>query len=167
MKNKYLSFLLSILSINIFLSKQLNLRNTASCPHYSFLSTNDNVKIIGRYYQNKDITWIIHSGSAIEFYAFGNFVEITLVGDENIYQEEDQRPRYGIYLDDILLIDTKMNDLQFSIQFKISNDETEKSKIKIMLLSENQNGGVGIKHIKINSRSEKEKKNSSSNWKKN
>ena len=31
--------------------------------------------------------------------------------------------------------------MQLSIQFKISNDKSEKSKIKIMLLSENQNGG--------------------------
>ena len=158
MKNKYLSFLLIILNINLFLSKQLNLRNTASCPNYSFSPTKDNVKIIGRYYQKKDITWIVYSGSAVEFYASGNFVEILLVGDENIYQEQDQRPRYGIYLDDKLLLDTKMNELEFSIQFKISNDESEKSKIKIMLLSENQNGGVGIKHIKINSCSEKEVK---------
>ena len=121
------------------------------------MAKKDNVKIIGRYYQNDDITWITYSGSAIEFYASGNYVELVLAGDDNIFQEKDHRPRYAIYLDDKLLVDTKMNDFEFTIQFKISNDEEKKSKIKIMLLSENQNGGVGIKKIKINSCSDSEK----------
>ena len=157
MKNKYLSFLLIVLNINILLSKKLNLRNTASCPDYLYSPSKENVKIIGRYYQKNDITWIIYSGSAIEFYASGNYVELSLVGDENIYQDYDHRPRYGVYIDDKLLIDTKMSDLEFSLQFKISNDINSKSKVKIMLLSENQNGGVGIKCIKVNSCSETEK----------
>ena len=156
MKKDYL-FILVILCINIFLSNQFNLRNTASCQDYSFLAKKDNVKIIGRYYQNDDITWITYSGSAIEFYASGNYVELVLAGDDNIFQEKDHRPRYAIYLDDKLLVDTKMNDFEFTIQFKISNDEEKKSKIKVMLLSENQNGGVGIKKIKVNSCSDSEK----------
>lgn len=156
---KILSYLLIILNISLLLSKKLNLRNTASCLDYSYLPTKENVKIIGRYYQNEEgILWITYSGSAIEFYASGNYVELNLVGDDNILQDYDFRPRYGIYLDDKLLIDTKMNDYEFSLQFKISNDDSSKSKIKIMLLSENQNGGVGIKNIKVNSCSEKEKK---------
>ena len=156
MKNDYF-FILIILCINIFLSNQFNLRNTASCQDYSFFATKDNVKIIGRYYQKDDITWITYSGSAIEFYASGNYVEFILAGDDNILQEKDNRPRYAIYVDDELIIDTKMNDYEFIIKFKISNDETAKSKIKVMLLSENKNGGVGIKKIKINSCFDNEK----------
>ena len=156
MKNDYF-FILIILCINIFLSNQFNLRNTASCQDYSFFATKDNVKIIGRYYQKDDITWITYSGSAIEFYASGNYVEFLLAGDNNILQEKDNRPRYAIYVDDELIIDTKMNDYEFIIKFKISNDETAKSKIKVMLLSENKNGGVGIKKIKINSCFDNEK----------
>lgn len=143
--------ILILLSINIFLSNQFNLRSTESCQDYSFLATSENVKIIGRYYQNEDITWITYSGSAVEFYALGNYAELVIAGDDNILAEKDYRPRYAIYLDDKLLVDTKMNDYEFTIQFKISKDENSKSKIKIMLLSENQNGGVGIKLIKINS----------------
>ena len=157
MKNKYLSFLLIVLNINILLSKKLNLRNTASCSDYLYSPSKENVKIIGRYYQKNDITWIIYSGSAIEFYASGNYVELSLVGDENIYQDYDHRPRYGVYIDDKLLIDTKMSDLEFRLQFKISSDINSKSKVKIMLLSENQNGGIGINCIKVNSCSDTEK----------
>jgi len=157
MKNNFITFLMIILNIYIISAKNFNLRNTASCQDYTFLPIEENVKIIGRYYQNKGATWIIYSGSALEFYASGNYLEFNLLGDNNIYQEEQYRPRYAIYIDDKLLIDTKMSSLQFSVKFKISNDDTKKSKIKIMLLSENQNGGVGIKNIKVNSCSNEEK----------
>ena len=50
-----------------------------------------------------------------------------------------------------------MSDLEFILQFKISNDINSKSKVKIMLLSENPSGGVGIKCIKVNSCSESER----------
>ena len=140
--NKCFTFLIIILNIYLIYSN--------SCPDYTFLPTKENVKIIGRYYVNEEATWIVHSGSAIEFYASGKFVELNLVGDNNIFQEEEYRPRYAIYYNDKLFIDTKLSSLHFNVQFKISNDDTEKTKIKIMLLSENQNGGIGIKNIKVN-----------------
>lgn len=159
MQFKYLPFLLIILNISVLSSKKLNLRHTDSCLDYTYLPTKENVKLIGRYYQTEEgIAWLTYSGSAIEFYATGNYIELNLAGDDNILQDYDFRPRYGIYLDDKLLIDTKMNDYEFTLQFKISNDELSQSKIKIMLLSENQNGGVGIKNIKVNSCYQKVKK---------
>ena len=152
MKGKYLFMLLLLLNINILLSKKLtSFLNDAICEDYKFLATEENVKITGRFYQNDDVTWIVYSGSAIEFYASGNYAELFLVGDNNIFQEPDYRPRYAIYVDDKPILDTKINDFEFTIQFKISNDDTAKSIIKVMLLSEAQNGGVGIKAIKINS----------------
>ena len=129
----------------------------ASCQDYSFLPTKENVKIIGRTYQEKETLWLIYSGSSIEFYAVGNYVDIIFAGDENIYEEKDYRPRFGVFIDDELIIDTKVNDLEFNLQFRITDDVTKKSKIRVMLLSENQNGGVGIKKIKMNSCLEKDK----------
>ena len=148
MKSIYLSLLLVVLSINI---NCRNLLQASNCQDYTFLPTEDNVKLTGRTYKNKDETWIVHGGAAIEFYAWGNTCELLIVGDEGIYQEPDFRPRYAIYLDDKQILDTTMNNLEFTLQFKISNDENQKSKIKVMMLSEAQNGGVGIKQIKINS----------------
>ena len=131
MQFKYLPFLLIILNISVLSSKKLNLRHTDSCLDYTYLPTKENVKLIGRYYQTEEgITWLTYSGSAIEFYATGNYIELNLAGDDNILQDYDFRPRYGIYLDDKLLIDTKMNDYEFTLQFKISNDELSQSKIK-------------------------------------
>ena len=145
-------FLLITLCINLTFSKQF--LSFASCQDHSFLPTKENVKIIGRYYQEVETLWLIYSGSAIEFYASGDYVDILFAGDENIYAEKDYRPRFGVFVNDILLIDSKVNDLEFSLKFKIPNDGENIPKIRVMLLSENQNGGVGIKKIKINSCSE-------------
>lgn len=145
---KYVFLLLLCLNINILFSLKSPLLEDVYCDDYNFPATKDNVKIIGRYYQKNDVTWIVYSGSAIEFIAVGNYIELTLVGDQNIFQEEQYRPRYSIYVNDNPIIDTKMNDLESSIQFKIPDHS---AKIKVMLLSEAQNGGVGIKNIKINS----------------
>ena len=151
----FIHFLLIILCINLIISKEF--LSLASCQDYSFLPTKENVKIIGRTYQEKETLWLIYSGSSIEFYAVGNYVDIIFAGDENIYEEKDYRPRFGVFIDDELIIDTKVNDLEFNLQFRITDDVTKKSKIRVMLLSENQNGGVGIKKIKMNSCLEKDK----------
>ena len=148
MKSIYLLLLL-ILNVNFSFSK--NLRTLAECQDFTFLATEENVKIIGRTYNHEDETWIVHGGAAVEFYAVGNTVELFLVGDDSVYEQPDFRPRYAIYVDDKMVIDTTMSNLEFTVQFKISNDENAKSKIKVMMLSEAQNGGIGIKAIKINS----------------
>ncbi len=154
MKNLYLLLLLVIINVNISFSK--NLRSLSECQDYTFLPTEENVKIIGRTYHNKDETWIVHGGAAIEFYAIGNTVELLLVGDDSIYEQPDYRPRFAIFVNDKIELDTTMSNLELKLQFKISNDENSKSKIKVMMLSEAQNGGIGIKSIKINSCQEKQ-----------
>ena len=70
-----------ILLILISLSIQSKPEDAEDCKELSFLSHEENVKIIGRFYQNNNITWIVHSGSALEFYIIGNFTEVILVGD--------------------------------------------------------------------------------------
>ena len=82
------------------------------CQDLSFLPNEENMKIIGRFYKDKNnIAWIAHSGSALEFYITGKYAEIILVGDSNIYSKEDLRPRFAIYINDELFLDSLMNDL--------------------------------------------------------
>jgi len=124
------------------------LEDTDDCKEKSFLPNEENVKIIGRFYQNKNITWIVHSGSSLEFYITGNSAEISLVGDSNIYSDINLRPRFGIYINDKLLLDSLMNDLELNVKL-FENEEEKKMKVKIMLLSENKYGGIGIKNINV------------------
>ena len=152
MKINYVSF---IFMLFIFISSsemKINhfrrLRGTDDCKVIKYLPNEQNVKIIGRFYQEKDITWIVHSGSAIEFYVKGNSVNILLVGDSSIYADADLRPRFGVYLDDELLLDSTMNELELNVNL-FKDEINRKAKVKIMLLSENKYGGIGIKNINV------------------
>ena len=149
MKIKY--FLL-ILVFALSLQENKNLfqkfGDTYDCKEKSFLPNEENVKIIGRFYQKNDITWIVHSGSALEFYITGNSAQIILVGDSNIYSDINLRPRFGIYLNDELFLDLLMNDLELNIEL-FKSEEEKRIKVKIMLLSENRYGGIGIKNINV------------------
>ena len=145
-----LSILISLsLSFKSKINSFLKFEDVEDCKELSFLPKEENMKIIGRFYQDNNITWIVHSGSALEFYITGNFAEIILVGDSNIYSDKDLRPRFGIYINDELFLDSLMSDLELNIElFKYNKDN--KNKVKIMLLSENKYGGIGIKNINVN-----------------
>lgn len=156
---KYLFLFLFIISnfsfckIFDFLS---NIQKKENCENLSFIPIDANVKIIGRYYQNNNITWLVQSGSALEFFIIGKSANLDIVGDSNIYKDPDFRPRFAIYIDDKLIYDSTLNELEFNI--KLFEEEKEKKmKIRIMLLSEAIYGGIGIKAININSCNEKEK----------
>ena len=125
------------------------LEDTDNCEKKSFIPTEKNVKIIGRFYQKHNVTWIVHSGSSLEFYITGISAEINLVGDLNIFSDINLRPRFGIYINDKLFLDSLMNVLELNVQL-FKNEEEKKIKVKIMLLSENKYGGIGITKISVN-----------------
>ena len=149
-------FIIINFSFSIILDFSEKSTKIENYEYLSFFPSNDNVKIIGRYYQNNNITWLVQSGSALEFYISGKSSNLDIVGDSNIYLEPDLRPRYSIYIDDKLFFNSTMNELEFNIV--LFKEEKEKShKIKIMLLSEAIYGGIGIKKINIYSSNEMEK----------
>ena len=150
MKNIFILLILIGLSFPSKINSFLKFEDVEDCKELSFFPNEENVKIIGRFYQDNNITWIVHSGSALEFYITGNFAEIILVGDSNIYSDKDLRPRFGIYINDELFLDSLMNDLELNIEL-FKNKKDNKNKVKIMLLSENKYGGIGIKNINVNS----------------
>ena len=149
MKNISILLLLISLSFQSEISSFQKYEDDADdCKDLSILPNEENMKIIGRFYQDNNITWIVHSGSALEFYITGKFAEIILVGDSNIYSDKDLRPRFGIYINDELFLDSLMNELELHIEL-FKNEEDNKNKVKIMLLSENKYGGIGIKKVNV------------------
>ena len=145
------NIIIVILFIIIRYSFLKQFENNENYENLIFLQVDENVKVIGRYYQNNNITWLVKSGSALEFYISGKAANIDILGDSNIFSEPDFRPRFGIYVDDKLLIDTTINELELNIDL-FKEEEIEKTyKIKIILLSEAIYGGIGIKNININS----------------
>jgi lysophospholipase L1-like esterase len=153
MKSNCISrFLLISILFNLSFQKFLELEKeplllaTDDCKDKTFSAIEKNVKITGRFYQKEDTTWLVQSGSSIEFYISGQKTGLILVGDQSIYAGPDFRPRFAVYVDDKLLLDSTMNELELNID--LSKAETDKKiKVKVMLLSENNNGGIGVKSI--------------------
>ena len=152
MKNIFIYLILFLFIFKFSSQKEINSKRKnkveENCKEFTFSPIEQNVKIIGRFYQDKNITWIVHSGSAIEFYLTGNKAEILLLGDSTIYSDIDLRPRFAIYINEELFLDSLMNELELNVKL-LENEEQKKVKIKIMLLSENKYGGIGIKHINV------------------
>ena len=133
-----------LLTVNICSTSKDN------CENFIFSPTKENVKIIGRFYQHKDITWLIQSGSAIEFYVNGFSAKVILIGGSSINTIPNYRPRFGVYVDDEIIFDSTMSEPELPVElFKGSSEK--KAKIKVMFLSEAITGGIGIKAININS----------------
>ena len=163
MKNTYLLFLF-ILSINISELFQKKITTTLlsqdkvsseNCNDITLSPNSENVKFIGRFYIKDKITWLVLSGSAIEFYLTGKSAEVILAGESNaIYFAEDQRARYAIYIDDNKILDTTMGELEKTIKL-FENEEEKEIKIRVILLSEGSHGPIGVKNVIINSCSEK------------
>lgn len=115
-----------------------------------FPATDQYVKIFGRTYSDSDTTWLVHSGSAVEFTINGKSAEITLKGDYGINNSEDYRPRYAVILDDEIILDTTMSTSEKTIEL-FKSDVPRTAKVKIIHLSEANNGTIGVKEIKVNS----------------
>ena len=160
-KNFYFSIIIFILS-EVIIAKRMNISfleqeivKSEKCEEKTISPNSENVKFIGRFYIKEEVTWLVLSGSSIEFYLTGNSAEINLVGDgSSIYLPQDQRPRYAIYVDDNLLIDTTMGELEKTIEL-FNNSKEKEIKIRVILLSEGSHGPIGVKNIIINSCSEK------------
>lgn len=163
MKYKYIYFIAIIfLNINGIFGKKMSISlleqekvKSEDCKEMTLTPNSENVKFIGRFYIKDEITWLVLSGSSIEFYLTGKSAEMNLAGDNSaIYLAEDQRPRYAIYVDDKQLIDTTMGELEKTIEL-FNNPEEKEIKIRIILLSEGSHGPIGIKNVKVNSCSQK------------
>ena len=60
------------------------------CKEMTLIPNSENVKFTGRFYIKDEITWLVLSGSSIEFYLTGKSAEINLAGDSSgIYLAED------------------------------------------------------------------------------
>jgi len=163
MEYKYIYFIAIIfLNINGIFGKKMSISlleqeqvKSEDCKEMTLTPNSENVKFIGRFYRKDEITWLVLSGSSIEFYLTGKSAEINLAGDNSaIYLAKDQRPRYAIYVDDKQLIDTTMGELEKTIEL-FNNPGEKEIKIRIILLSEGSHGLIGIKNVKVNSCSQK------------
>lgn len=123
---------------------------TGDYAENSFYATEDNVRYIGRNYFADNVTWLVQSGSAVEFTVNAKSAEVTIFGDGNIESAPDYRPRYAVIVDDEIILDETMSEESKTIQL-FSGETAKTAKVKIIHLSEANNGTIGVSEIKVNS----------------
>ncbi len=113
-------------------------------------ATAETVKLIGRTLRKDDVTWLVQSGSAVEFTVTGTAASVTVTGDGAVYSDEKYRPRYGIFVDGKLVKDVVMSESSQTIAL-FSDTKKRTATVKVIHLSEANNGAVGIKTIAVTS----------------
>lgn len=149
MKNKIIIlFYILLCIINYIYTDDMN-DNSIKDNKFTLQPNSQNVKNIGRFFIKNDIIFLAQSGSAIEFYLKAKSAEITLVGDGfSIYHEEYEKPRYAIYINEKLLLDTTIRENEKNISL-FNNESEQQIKVKIIILTEAIFGCIGIKNINV------------------
>lgn len=108
------------------------------------------VKITGRTCSSDGTTWLVHSGSAVEFTVSGTSASVTLAGDWGIKSDENYRPRYAVIVDDEIILDAEMSTETLEVEL-FSGSAPRTASVKVIHLSEANNGAVGVKNITVTS----------------
>ncbi len=124
--------------------------DTGEVKESSFPATETYVKYQGRTFYSDDTAWLIQSGSAAEFTVTGTTASVQLAGDSGIGNGADFRPRYGVYVNGELIVDTLMSTETETVTL-FEGTASRTAKVKIMLLSEAMYGGIGVKSIDVTS----------------
>ena len=110
----------------------------------------ENSKLIGRTLEKDGVTWLVHSGSAMECTVTGTEASVTICGDGGINSDEKYRPRYGVYVDGELIKDVVMSEKEQTVEL-FSGTSARTAAVKVMHLSEANNGCIGVKGITVTS----------------
>lgn len=116
----------------------------------SYPATEEYVKLTGRTLRTDDTTWLVQSGSAVEFTVTGKSAEVTLAGDSSINNDENYRSRYAVLVDGEIIEDALMSSAEKTLTL-FDGDTARTAKIKVIHLSEAMNGAVGVKNISVTS----------------
>lgn len=119
----------------------------------TYRAVDANVKLTGRVYDDGKVTWLVHSGSAAEFFLDASEAEIVLAGDSSVNSEEQYRPRYVVFAGERLVEDSLMSSREQRVKIFLGENE-KKVPVRIIHLSEANYGAVGIKSINVVSESQ-------------
>ncbi|MBQ8435029.1 MAG: hypothetical protein IJX24_03340, partial [Oscillospiraceae bacterium] len=142
----------------VALKHMVNGEDTGVTTEGSWELTEENAKLIGRTVRKDDVTWLVQSGSAVEFTVSGTEAEIVLAGDECINNGEDYRPRYQIYVDDELVKDSTLSKAEEKITLTLHEEPMVdiptyalNSTVKVIMVSEAMYGAIGVNAVNLES----------------
>ena len=110
----------------------------------------EHTKVIGRTLTKDGVTWLVHSGSAVECTVTAAEASVTIAGDSAVSSSEKYRPRYGVYVDGELIRDVVMGEKEQTVKL-FSGTQQRTATVKIMHLSEANNGAVGVRQFTVKS----------------
>ncbi|MBR6579805.1 MAG: hypothetical protein IKK66_00725 [Ruminococcus sp.] len=125
--------------------------STGEFAEQTIAITDKNTKYIGRnIYDDNKITWLVQSGSAVEFTVNAKSAEITINGDGHTESDEKYRPRYAVIVDGEIILDELLSVKEKTVKL-FEGTTARTSTVKVIHLSEANNGAVGVSNIKVDS----------------
>ena len=92
-------------------SNDVETRATAEAPREATIApTSENVRTIGRTFEEDGVLWLPQSGSAVEFAASATRIGLEVVGDESVESDPDLRPRYAILVNGEVVVDDTLGE---------------------------------------------------------
>ena len=113
-------------------------------------ATEQNVRLIGRTYEQDKTTWIPQSGSAIEFLATGTGLKIELAGDNSVNKDADLRPRYAVLVDGKVVLDETLSESPHVVDVPLGH-ALKDTIVEVIHLSEAPYGIIGVRTIQLES----------------
>lgn len=114
----------------------------------SVTPTEENVRLIGRTYEEDDARWLPQSGSAVEFKATGTRIKIEMVGDENVNNESNLQPRFAVLVDGKVVLDETLGESPHIVDVPVEGPFSN-TVFEVIHLSEATRGAVGIRSISV------------------
>lgn len=113
--------------------------------------TEGNVNWINRNTVQNGVTWLVQSGSAIEFnVCSAKTASVTINGDGSEKNGSEHRPRYAVIVDGEIILNECLGTREKEVKL-FSGDTPRNATVKIIHLSEANNGAVGVSAVKTNS----------------
>ena len=113
-------------------------------------ATSDNVRLIGRTFEEGGATWLPQSGSGIEFVARGTRVTFEVIGDDSVNNERDLCPRFAVLVDGEVVVDDTLAEPSRPVEVTLGETPTE-AVVELMHLSESKRGILGVRSIAVQS----------------
>lgn len=119
----------------------------------TFLAEPQYVKQMGRtYMSDKNVLWLIHSLSAVEFKFSGTKASVDLMCDSTaITGSNNNKPRYAIYVNGERVVDGQLKKLYETIDIPLNNGDSTYT-VWIVKLSEADQSTMGIQNINVTCR---------------
>ena len=116
----------------------------------SVVATADNVRLVGRTFEEDGAMWLAQSGSAVEFRVTGQNLSIEVAGAYNTLNAAGERLRYAVLLDGEVVVDETIGEESHVVDVPTKGPLSD-AVVEVIHLTEAQWGAVGVRSISVES----------------